>query len=287
MKPFSVPVVAVGPGSQPSQGDELAYTSLPHLEPVSTPVPPDPATPEEGAAAAELIEAAKAAMARFPAERAPWTLDLSPVPPRVMELLNQSLGEGDVSIVVPALSDSETALQIQETAFTGLWRVRRFDVSNGLVEDSLEVADIPTEVRERAVCGTTDDAAIGDLPAGLMNAPALMEEIAHQVASHEPEMPAHVINLSLLPMQPQDLEAIDAFLGQGPVMMLSRGFGNCRISSSRLRHVWRIQYFNSMETRILDTIEVTGMPAVALAADEDMTESAQRLGELAEWLRNG
>jgi hydrogenase-1 operon protein HyaF len=287
MKPFSVPVVAVGPGSQPAEGDELAYTPLPHLEPVSAPVPPDPATPEEGAAAAEVIEAAKAAMARYSTDHAPWALDLSCVPERVLELLNQSLGEGDVSVVVPALGATDTALQIQETAFTGLWRVRRFDVSAGLIEDSLEVADIPPEVRQRAVAGTTTEAAIGALPAGLMNAPALMEEIAHQVANRAPETPAHVINLTLLPMQPQDLEAIDVFLGQGPVMMLSRGFGNCRISSSRLSHVWRIQYFNSMETRILDTIEVTGMPAVALAADEDISESAQRLGELAEWLRNG
>ncbi|MGB0126432.1 MAG: hydrogenase expression/formation C-terminal domain-containing protein [Rhodocyclaceae bacterium] len=287
MKPFSAPIIAVGPGSQPAEGEELACTSMPHLEPVAAPVPPEPSTPEEGAAAADLVHTVLERMRNYPAERNPPALDLSSVAPRLLELLNQSLGEGEVSIVVPALSQTEAALQIQETAFTGLWRVRRFDAVAELMQDTLEVADIPADVRQRAALGTSMDTAIGELPAGLMNAPALLGEIAHQVANFDPDAPPHVINLTLLPMQPQDLEAIDVFLGQGPVLMLSRGFGNCRIASSRLRHVWRIQYFNSMETRILDTIEITAMPAVALAADEDIAESAQRLQELVDWLRNG
>jgi hypothetical protein len=41
--------------------------------------------------------------------------------------------------------------------------------------------------------------------------------------------------------------------------------------------VWRVQFFNSMDTLILDTLEVTDMPEVVLAAPEDLSDSARRL----------
>mgnify|MGYP000724044400 FL=1 len=61
--------------------------------------------------------------------------------------------------------------------------------------------------------------------------------------------------------------------------MLSRGYGNCRITSTRLRNTWWVQYFNSMDHLILNTIEVTSVPEVALAAPEDFADSVERLAE--------
>ena len=73
-------------------------------------------------------------------------------------------------------------------------------------------------------------------------------------------------------------------LDGGTVTVLSRGFGNCRISSTAARHVWRVQYFNNMQTLILNTIEVTPMPEVALAAHEDLLETRDRLADLVVWM---
>ena len=97
-------------------------------------------------------------------------------------------------------------------------------------------------------------------------------------------MPAHVINLTLLPLSPEDIAHIDRVLDGGSVVILSRGFGNCRISSTAARHVWRVQYFNNMQTLILNTIEVVAMPEVAVAAREDLVESHERLAELVQWM---
>jgi hydrogenase-1 operon protein HyaF len=66
--------------------------------------------------------------------------------------------------------------------------------------------------------------------------------------------------------------------------MISRGFGNCRITSTTARDVWWVQYFNSMNTLILDTIEIVDVPEVALAAVEDLVDSRARLAELIEWM---
>ena len=45
-----------------------------------------------------------------------------------------------------------------------------------------------------------------------------------------------------------------------------------------------MQYFNNMQTLILNTIEVVDVPEVALAAPEDLADSALRLKELAVWM---
>ena len=53
---------------------------------------------------------------------------------------------------------------------------------------------------------------------------------------------------------------------------------------SAARSVWRVQYFNNMQTLILDTIEVIDVPEVALAAPEDIADSRERLAELVAWM---
>jgi hydrogenase-1 operon protein HyaF len=68
------------------------------------------------------------------------------------------------------------------------------------------------------------------------------------------------------------------------VTLLSRGYGNCRITSTRLRNTWWVQYFNSMNTLILNTLEVAPVPEVALAAPDDFAESLSRLGDWLETL---
>ena len=78
------------------------------------------------------------------------------------------------------------------------------------------------------------------------------------------------------------MECLPQTLGVGAVTILSRGYGNCRITSTLLPNVWWVQYFNSMDTLILNTIEISEVPEVALASQEDYEDSIERLGE---WLQ--
>ena len=82
-------------------------------------------------------------------------------------------------------------------------------------------------------------------------------------------------------MSPEDLQYLFDAFGTGTVSILSRGYGNCRITSTGLNHVWWVQYFNSMDQIILDTLEVVDVPEVAQAAADDYADSVERLGE---WL---
>ena len=85
-------------------------------------------------------------------------------------------------------------------------------------------------------------------------------------------------------MTPEDHAVLDRALPVGPVAMISRGFGNCHITSTGVAGVWRVQYFNNMNTLILNTIEIVDVPEVALAAVEDLADSRERLAELVAWM---
>ena len=88
----------------------------------------------------------------------------------------------------------------------------------------------------------------------------------------------------LLPMSVEDIGFLDHHLGTGRLLMLSRGYGNCRISNTRLPNCWRVVYYNAMDKVILNTVEVVDMPEVAMAAPEDLRDSHTRLGDVLAYL---
>jgi len=272
MREFPIPVVAFGVGSQPEE-ESVDYLPLPHeMTTFSLPVYNLEADPKVLEAACAVIENLRAAMqagndARF---------ELLGLPANVIELINQSLGHGEVSVLIREPGN----LHIQETVFAGVWRVQEFSGQGTMLRDTLHACFIPPEVQQSALSGVTGISA-PPLNQGIMNAPAILNELIERSSKHQSGHNAHVINLSLLPMSPEDLQYLFEAFGTGTVSILSRGYGNCRITSTRLANVWWVQYFNSMDQIILNTIEVVDVPEVALAANEDYQESAERLSE---WL---
>jgi hydrogenase-1 operon protein HyaF len=195
-------------------------------------------------------------------------------------------------------------IRIQETVFAGVWRVLRYATDGVLVADELVAAPIPQVVVDIARIGAMVGLPRVDVPAGAMNSPALLTEIrenvrrrmprgnghafsnGHAAAPNRVNAAAHVINLSLLPLTPEDHQVLNLALPVGPVAIMSRSFGNCRVTSTGTRDVWRVQYFNSMQTMILNTIEIVELPEVALASDDDLADSQSRIAELIEWLND-
>lgn len=287
MKPFPLPLVAVQPGMQPLENVPPEFMPMPRAEPLVTPIPPDDAAPGELGAAADVIEQLIESLDDFRSGRsgAP-RFSLRAMDPGVLRTLNESLGQGEVSVRVGS-GNGAAGWRIQETAFAGVWRVQRDGAAGRLSEDLLEAGAMPEVVKKAAEQegGGRLDPAL--LPVGVMNAPSIVSELRHHAKAFWPGRPAHVVNLSLLPLSPADHEGLDALLGEGSIAMLSRGFGNCRVTSTHVRGVWRVRYYNSMNTPILDTIEVVDVPEAARAALEDLDDSCLRLRELLAWLREG
>jgi hydrogenase-1 operon protein HyaF len=111
----------------------------------------------------------------------------------------------------------------------------------------------------------------------------VLDELHDRRRRWQPGDAARVINLSLRPLGPADGRCLDVQVGRGPVALLSRGYGPCRIASTLLACVWRVTYFDTQGTAILDTLELADMPEVACAAREDLEDSALRLAEWLQW----
>ena len=274
---FHLPPIGFGPGSQSGEeGDQLAYMELPQdMRSYSMHVPDAPADADPAPALAVMTRLAEAA-ARVATEGGTARTDLAGLDPANRRLMAETLGEGEVSLRIYGIP----AIRVQESVFAGVWALR----AEGL--DAVEVAAIPGLALERAF--RPRRAALGveaPLTPGVVNAPPLVVELADRSAAWAPGAGPHVINLTLLPHTEEDLDWLDAALGQGSVEILSRGYGNCRISATALPQVWRVRYYNSMDTLILDTIEVSAIPEVALAAPEDLADSARRLCDVREAIR--
>jgi hydrogenase-1 operon protein HyaF len=287
-KPFPIPVVA-GPGSQDS-GDAPDYLSMPSG--MATYQPPRLPEPEEmighqGAVA--VLEQVLSALRQVVAGGAAQPVSLMGLPAADRALVGQVLGEGEVSAQVlaapgaPGLAAVEAAVQIQESVFAGVWRVLE-PAAAAPWRDRVELGAVPSVLLQAAREDGALSRPVGPLPPEFHNAQAVLVELADQRQHWRTGQPAEIVNLTLLPLSPEDIGAIDQQIGTGRVLILSRGYGNCRISNAQVPHTWRVVYYNSQDTVILNSVEVCAVPEVACAAPEDLVDSAERLVEVLAWV---
>jgi len=286
MKAFPLPLVALGPGSH-SEDESLDYLPLPKdMATYRPPVLPEPEELVGREPARAVLEQVLALLDSCALDGVPGRVSLAGLAVADIALVNQALGEGEASAIVSDL-DGEGELQVQESVFAGVWRLLTWR-GGRLVDDAIEVAPVPSCFATIAAEDVWPLGAMpqwqGALPPQVQNAPLLIDEIRDQSARWVPGDGSHVVNLSLLPVTPEDIGFLDHHLGTGRLLMLSRGYGNCRISNTRLPNCWRVVYYNAMDKVILNTVEVVDMPEVAMAAPEDLRESHTRLSDVLAYL---
>ncbi|AWB09039.1 hydrogenase expression/formation protein (plasmid) [Azospirillum humicireducens] len=268
------PPVGFGPGSQPDASEDgLEYLPMPSGMRVYEPHLPEVADPVQAAAARVVLIRIHDALARWSAgEEIRVPLDDLEAP--VLALVDEALGEGEVAVKVERAGDR---LEIQEASLAGVWRVRAF--GDGAAREGLLVGSFPRVAVNRAFTPVSS-AASGSAPGGLMNGMPILTELLDRSAAWRRGDVPHAVNFSLLPHTPEDLAFIEQRLGVGATTILSRGYGNCRVTATATPNVWWVRYYNSVDTLILDTVEIVDVPAVVCAAVEDIADSAERLAEI-------
>ncbi len=270
----------LGPGGQPESidGVEIDCLALPRqMDRFRRSDTPSPEALRHLPGLQAVLTWAEGALARWQPGSEPLVADLAALDDRSRAELNDILGEGEVSLT---FHDGYQA-QAQESVYPGIWRILILDAQGQVSRDLLEVGDVPFLARRTdAGQGEGPPLAGHEPPPGVMNAPALLTELDEALRRWQPGRPAHAINLSLLPLSEADRDFLAQVLGEGPVRILSRGYGQCRIDSTAWPHIWRVRYYNSSERLILDTLEVGDVPLVACAAPEDLADSRQRIDAL-------
>lgn len=272
----------VGPGSQPADDDGgvLDYMSMPSgMMIFAAPDLPEAEDAEDLVAGKAALEDLLILLQGYETEKG-GRVDLSGLDEANANLINQVLGEGEVSVI------GGSRIQVQEAVLAGVWRVREADADGNPVADYVEVAAFPGAVLEAAFRSAQEQVSIPDrFGPNIFNAPPLLPEINEYVARSSDAALPHVINLSLLPHTEEDLGLLNDLLGRGESTILSRGYGNCRITATATKNTWWVQFYNSQDTLILNSIEICRIPEVACAAPEDIADSADRLNEILEVYR--
>lgn len=278
-----IPVIPLGPGSQPEESDgaQLEYIDLPkEVRTYSRPDIPEPEEVRDLLGAREAMDWLRKAIANYDPEGEPVMANISRLDETNRDLVNQILGDGEVS----ARFQGVVRARMQESVLAGIWRTFYLDEDDNLTHDLIEVGDVPYLVR---MPSSSDPDPMARLrrqkpPEGVANALPLITEITDYAARFPLTRRPHSINLTLLPLSEEDLEFLETILGKGPVDILSRGYGDCRVASTAVPNVWRVRYYNSMGTLILDSIEIIDVPGVACAAREDIEDSGGRLDDILE-----
>ena len=276
-----IPVRVVGPGGQPQSADEeqLEYIDMPNdMQRYVAPIMPDPEDVADLAGARQAMEWLRAALRTFSNGGEPLLANLDALDQKNRDLVNQILGEGEVSITRRGRYDAKT----QEAVLAGVWRTLYLDADGNVVHDILEVADAPHVMQIDPADGRRIDVTADEAQPDVANALPLLVEIESRRALYAAEGTPHSLNLSLLPLAETEIEYLDERLGRGPVDLLSRSYGKCQVISTRVPDVWWVRYYNSMGTPILNSIEIVDVPEVVKAAAEDLSDSAARLDEILE-----
>lgn len=284
-KPFPIPVVA-SPGAF-VEDETLDYIAMPQgMDTFQLPVLPEPEEIAQHAGAVAVLHAlvkALGAVVAGPAGQPGVSVSLQGLGEADVLLLNQVLGEGEVSAQVMG-ENGVPRVRIQESVFAGVWRVLE-QLDDGATRDHIEVAALPQSLLDAALeDGDTNSPAAMSVPIHMVNVPSVLVELQDQRQRWQSGQAAQVVNLSLLPLSQQDIGFMDHQLGTGRVLVLSRGYGNCRITNCCVPHTWRVVYYNSQDAVILNTVEVVDVPEVACAAPEDLADSLERLREVVQWV---
>lgn len=274
-----IPVNVIGSGSQPvgEDGQLLSYIDMPSdMAKFQQPQIPEPEAVDGLIGAREAMLWLRRALADYASSTEPLLANLTALDDENRDLVNQILGEGEVSINYNGAFRARS----QEAVLAGVWRTLYLDDDDNVCYDVLEVADVPHTVRmpdgrDRPVNADTEDVS-----AEFNNALAILVELEAARAAYDDASTRHSINLTLLPLSDDDLEFVDERLGRGPIDTLSRAYGKCQVSSTLAPNVWWVRYYNSMGTLILNTIEVTDVPEAIAAAPEDLHDSASRLDDI-------
>lgn len=275
-----IPVRVIGPGSQPGEldGQSMSYIDMPSdMTRYQQPEIPEPDAVKNLVGAREAMTWLRQALAAYAKDQVPSLANLGALDDENRELVNQILGEGEVSANYHGAVNARS----QESVLTGVWRTLYFDQDDRVVHDILEVADVPHTVRlpdDRDRPITSADA----LPGELNNALAILIELQSHCEQWMTSGAASTINLTLLPLDEDELAFLDERLGRGPVDTLSRAYGKCQVIRTLTPNVWWVRYYNSMNVLILNTLEVVDVPEAICAAPEDLADSAERLDSILE-----
>ncbi len=173
-----IPITVIGPGSQPLEQDteRLEFVSLPkEMSRYSAPDLPEPEQVLHLQGAKAVTEWLGEALKDYRVGGMPAIADISALDAENRDLVNQILGEGEVSL---KYSDENIQVRMQESVLAGIWRTFYLDAEGHITRDLIEVCDVPVLARRAPDAAAARGLLRDTAPEDVMNALPILTEIA-------------------------------------------------------------------------------------------------------------
>jgi hydrogenase-1 operon protein HyaF len=106
---------------------------------------------------------------------------------------------------------------------------------------------------------------------------ALLSELVTLLQVLAADASAASIDLTSLPMSPEDRAELQQVLGEGEVQATLTAQGISRIRETRISGVWWVEHFGLDRELVAESIEVTLMPEILKVAADEIVPAARDL----------
>ena len=119
--------------------------------------------------------------------------------------------------------------------------------------------------------------ATDGLPLNHSNATPIMHEILHAMHRLLTQNESTILDLRAIPFGPGDEEQLLSQLGTGEIRIELNALGRSLITETAYSGVWLVDHRNADDQRIALQVEITPVPAILMAQNEDLQDAARRL----------
>ena len=126
-----------------------------------------------------------------------------------------------------------------------------------------------------------DVEVVGPMGLATGNALPLLHEIRHALERLASTGEPTTIDLSSIPLSPEDRDELRDTLGKGEVEARLDAFGPSYIRETAYPGVWLVQHMNPQGEEHSSLIEIARLPSLLLTPEADVKDSAEAL---ADWL---
>lgn len=112
------------------------------------------------------------------------------------------------------------------------------------------------------------------------NADAILHEIVALLETYTTSGEMGAIDLHSLPLTPTDYELLRSTLAEGEVHAQINVIGNTEVRETLYPGVWWLTYYNAEGDIVADLLEITAVPEILKAPEEDIRDGLVRLRDL-------
>jgi hydrogenase-1 operon protein HyaF len=111
------------------------------------------------------------------------------------------------------------------------------------------------------------------------NVEPLLHEIRHALERLSRGEDGSIIDLQSMPLAPGEEKRIENALGQGEVSIVIDALGPSTVQETAYPGVWLITHRNTENEVVARLVEITRIPALVMAQDEDISAGLARLDQ--------